>query len=159
MGSRSERPPPKTAEQYARQVMANKTFRSYSPQHGTQLEYNAPDGRTYLWYPGNAVVLEGRWRVEPDPHAPKLLETPPGSGNIVEGPPRFRRCYQYGSNTYNPVTGRRGGEWECQGVFSQGLGQPRGGDVFGLARRKTVPMVTTKQRYTYEELLAALRSR
>ena len=143
---------PETA--YASSI-AGKTYRSYSPQHGTQVEYLSPAGKAYLWYPGNRVVLAGDWRVEPDPHAPRFLEIPPGSGHVEEAPPRFQRCYRYGANTYNPVTGSSGATWECQGVFSAGLGEPMAGDVFGLATRSAPPFVMDKRAYRYGDLKAA----
>ncbi|HEX8662456.1 MAG TPA: hypothetical protein VF744_00330 [Beijerinckiaceae bacterium] len=147
----SERP--KTAAEWGRRFLANRTYRSYSPQHGTQIEYHAADGRAFLWYPGNAVILPGRWRAEEVPNAPKLWEEPPGSGNIVERT-LFRPCYRYGPDTYNPVTRHHGDTWECAGLF-QGLGEARDGDLFRLARGGPVPFVLAKQRYAYDELLAA----
>ncbi|MBV9078895.1 MAG: hypothetical protein JO048_15645 [Methylobacteriaceae bacterium] len=149
--------PQPDARAFASRV-GGKTYLSFSPQHGTQVEYLSSDGRAYLWYPGNQQVLAGQWRAEPDPFAPKFLESPIGSGNIYEAPPRFRLCYRYGPATYNPVTGSSGDKWECQGLF-QGLGEARPGDFFGLVRARAAPLVLSKQRYSFEELRALVRRR
>ena len=148
--------PPKTAAEYGRRFLFNKTVRHYSPQHGTQVEYHSADGRAFLWYPGNPMILRGQWRVEEVPNVPKLWEVPPGSGNIVERT-LFQPCYRYGANTYNPVTRNHGDKWECSGFFT-GFGEARGGDLFGLARGGAVPFVLGKQRHSYDELLAARKA-
>lgn len=66
-----------------------KTLLFYEPSHGNQLEYLDPNGRCYLWYPGNPIVLRGLWKAD--------------EGSIY---------FRYGINTYNPVTGVVGGTWE-----------------------------------------------
>jgi hypothetical protein len=148
--------PPKTAAEWGRRFRANKTVLHYSPQHGTQIEYHTADGRAFLWYPGNPIILPGQWRVEEVPNVPKLWEEPPGSGNIVERT-LFQPCYRYGPNTYNPVTRNTGDKWECSGFFT-GFGEARDGDLFRLARGGPVPFPLMKRRYTYDELLAAVKA-
>jgi len=149
----ASREPPKTAAEWGRRFIVNKTLRHYSPQHGTQVEYHTADGRAFLWYPGNAIIVAGEWRVEEMPNAPKLWEMPPGSGNIVERT-LFWPCYRYGPNTYNPVTRQHGDKWQCVGLLT-GIGEARDGDLFRLARGGPVPFVLMKRRYTYDELLEA----
>ena len=108
--------------------------------HGTQVEFLSKDGRTALWYPGNGIVLPGRWR---------LVGADPTTGfqdNI---------CFQYGANTYNPLTLNYGGNWECEGIaLYQGHVVERvAGDPFGLDKRGAVPFVLPRQRTTFAELL------
>jgi hypothetical protein len=93
------------------------TYKSYSRAHGTQIEYLASNGRAYLWYPGNTRVVPGRWKTDQDP-----------AGNVL-------MCFRYGANTYNPVTRRGGGDWECQSGIAHTLmaGEVRDGDPLGLA--------------------------
>ncbi|WP_166415770.1 hypothetical protein [Cochlodiniinecator piscidefendens] len=69
-------------------------------RHGTQYEYHAPDGTTYLWYPGNRSIVMGQWKVE---------RTRDGDNTL---------CYLYGSSSFNPVTRQYGGNWECRKITS-----------------------------------------
>ena len=62
--------------------------------HGTQIEYLAANGRTILWYPGNVSGVSGRWRLQMASYGLEM-------------------CFLYGEGGYNPVTGQRGGSWEC----------------------------------------------
>ncbi|MGC4024338.1 MAG: hypothetical protein QM744_03815 [Mesorhizobium sp.] len=73
--------------------LANTTTKVWNV-HGTQIEYLSPDGSTYLWYPGNAAVLPGRWKLQKQYYGSEI-------------------CFLYGSYTYNPVTRQTGGNWEC----------------------------------------------
>lgn len=34
--------------------------------HGIYVEYTAPDGRLFMWYPGNGGVVAGRWGISDD---------------------------------------------------------------------------------------------
>ena len=67
-----------------------KTLLFYEPSHGNQIELLDGDGRCYLWYPGNDIIVKGRWRID--------------ESNIY---------FQYGGDTFNPVTGVTGGRWEA----------------------------------------------
>jgi len=89
------------------------TLHFYEPSHGNQVEYLDPSGRCYLWYPGNPVVLVGRWRCD-----------------------ESRVYFQYGGNTYNPVTGVFGGRWEpCPiTLWSASIVEAAPGDILGLER-------------------------
>jgi hypothetical protein len=109
----------------------NKTRVSFGPGHGTQVSYMRSDGAVFLWYPGNRVVLRGDWRIQ--------------DGRV---------CFRYGANTYNPVTGRGGGGWECRpiGAFSRTTVDRVPGDVFGLTKRNTVPFVLAPDRTTIADL-------
>jgi hypothetical protein len=115
------------------QEVGNYTNMSKDPFHGTQVEYLSDDGRTYLWYPGNRSILQGRWKRE-------------GDG----------MCFAYGANTYNPATGQSGGGWECMPfrLFWGSIEQRMPGDILGLASRTEVPFVLEKRRTTLDKLLA-----
>lgn len=91
-----------------------KTLHFYGDSHGNQVEYLDPDGRCYLWYPGNTVVVVGRWRCD-----------------------ESRIYFRYGYNSYNPVTGVIGGQWEpCPvALWSLSIVEAVPGDILGLARR------------------------
>ena len=108
--------------------------------HGTQVEFLSRDGRTALWYPGNSVVLHGRWR---------LVGADAATGS------RDNICFQYGSNTYNPITLHSGGGWECESIaLYQGHVVERvAGDPFGLDKREGVPFTLPGQRTSFAELL------
>jgi hypothetical protein len=106
---------------------------SYDSGHGTQVEYLTGDGRAYLWYPGNTVVLSGRWKA---------------AGDDI--------CFAYSNGSYNPVTGKTGGGFECMphrlwwGVVDERMK----GDVLGLQGRKRVPFKLSPARTTLAKLVA-----
>lgn len=109
------------------------TMHSFSP-HGMQIEYHAPDGATYLWYPGNTGVVVGRWRVRT----------------------RGRRldvCYRYSSNSYNPITRQRGGSWECSPVHSQTLTNWVQGDPFDLESGEIPFRITDRRQHSLRRLM------
>ena len=91
-----------------------KTLHFYEDSHGNQVEYLDPDGRCYLWYPGNPVVLVGQWRCD-----------------------ESRIYFRYGSETYNPVTGVIGGQWESRptALWSASVVEAVPGDILELDRR------------------------
>lgn len=111
------------------------TNMTYEPSHGTQIEYLSPDGKAFLWYPGNARIVTGQWKLE---------------GADI--------CFAYGGNTYNPVTGTRGGAWECMSLRTQqrGLAERAEGDIFGLARRRQVPFTLDRDRTTLQQIATRL---
>lgn len=115
------------------QQLADHTHMSYSRDHGTQVAYLTANGRTFLWYPGNRVILSGRWKRE---------------GENV--------CFVYGENTYNPSTGTRGGNWECMpfNLYWRSVEQLMPGDILGLSRRTDAPFRLERGRTTLEKLLA-----
>lgn len=107
------------------------TFMHFGPGHGTQVEYLGPDGMSYLWYPGNRVVVPAPWKIRSS-----------------------QMCFRYPSRSYNPVTGERGGRWECNplSVYARTIVEQTRSDIFGLAKRKTVPFVLSPQRTTLSNL-------
>lgn len=127
----------------------NTTRISHDPSHGTQISYKTADGRTYLWYPGNAVVLQGEWRACEERFGFTI------KGSPTTTIPYGKICTKFGANTFNPATGSKGETWECEAASKsdQMLVESRPGDVFGLARRTAVPFVLGSDRTTFAELL------
>src|SRR5262249_25017042 len=135
--------------QQAIELRSNTTTLSYSPQHGTQVSYSADDGRIFLWYPGNPEILHGNWRTCEERMGSQLE-----SGERISIP-IGKVCFQYGPNTYNPVTGAVGDVWECSiaGRLEETLVERRRGDVLGLMKRASVPFVLPKEQTTINDLL------
>jgi len=102
-------------------------------QHGTQIEYLSEGGKAFLWYPGNASILEGRWKRQ---------------GADI--------CFAYGENTYNPATGHVGGGWECMpfDLYWRVVEERMPGDIFSLQGRGAVPFKLERRRTTLAKLLA-----
>src|SRR5690349_3582836 len=86
--------------------------------HGTQVEYLSPSGGAWLWYPGNAVIVPGKWK---------------RAGKDI--------CFAYTSGSYNPVTGHQGGGWECMEyrLWWWAIDERVQGDPLGLEGRTKVP--------------------
>lgn len=84
--------------------------------HGIYVEYTAPDGRLYMWYPGNFVTVGGAW-------------------GIVESYSPPRACFKY-YGAYHGVTGEFEPN-ECvpaaQTLSNAFVVDKRQGDVFGLS--------------------------
>ncbi|MEO0574338.1 MAG: hypothetical protein AAF004_02660 [Pseudomonadota bacterium] len=86
--------------------------------HGIYVEYTAPDGRLFMWYPGNMVTVGGTWGI-----------------SDAFSPPRA--CFRYFS-AYHGVTGEYEPN-ECV-TASQTLSEAyvidkRAGDVFELSTK------------------------
>jgi hypothetical protein len=113
------------------------TQMTYESQHGMQIEYLSEGGKAFLWYPGNRSILEGRWKRE---------------GREI--------CFAYGQNTFNPVTGHRGGSWECMpfNLYGSAVAERKRGDVFALEGRRSVPFRLDRKRTTLAQLLARVRA-
>jgi hypothetical protein len=126
--------PQKHAEpSYVAGFFAGKTITTFGASHGQQVSYLAPDGAVYLWYPGNAVILKGDWRVLSAEDTADIDDPLEGEyrGNINAA----SLCFKYGANTFNPVTRHTGSRYECgyyQLMFNT-TKEARTGDVFGLA--------------------------
>ena len=114
------------------------TFMSCTPVpgHGTQIEYYAPDGRAYLWYPGNSRAVRSRWKLQ-------------------RGNERYRLCSRYPSASYNPITREHGGNWQCEnlGSYASRIREIRQSDIFGL-ETGSVPWPLEKADTTFDKLLA-----
>jgi len=129
----------------AREYYVCKTRVSFSPGHGTQVSYMNSEGAIFLWYPGNTVVLPGRWRIEEV---------------TVAKQPHAALCFQYGANTYNPVTKERGSKWNClpADLWARTTVDRADGDVFGLRWRKAPPFSLSSERTTIADLQKRIRS-
>jgi hypothetical protein len=126
----------------ARQFFVCKTNMSFAAGHGTQVYYLRPDGTEFLWYPGNAGIVRAKWKIVAYP-----ISNKPGREYAS-------MCFQYGTNTYNPVTKQAGGNWECRLAHdkAQFVVDRVDGDVFGLALRQAVPFVLGRERTSIAEL-------
>ncbi|MDB5530841.1 MAG: hypothetical protein JWR51_3944 [Devosia sp.] len=122
-------------------IFANHTMMSYDSAHGTQVEFIASTGRTYLLYPGNTVIVKGSWRLD-----------------RTEKSDVFNICFRYPSNSSNPATGNAGGDWECQiaGFYLGALREIIPGDQLGLSRGSEVPFVLSRARTNFTSLLRKL---
>lgn len=90
----------------------NRTIVYYGGGHSVQVEYYSPKGRAYLWYPGNRRSVPGKWKI---------------SGSNI--------CFTYGTNTYNPVTKRKGrAAFRCSPITRHANSKKYAcsGDVFKL---------------------------
>jgi hypothetical protein len=133
-------------EAEARGIFVGKTRVTFMPGHGTQISYMRPDGAIFLWYPGNAVVLPGRWRIE----ARWAGGTPPAKEALL--------CFQYRPNTYNPVTQVLGGRQECvpARAMSRFIVDRADGDIFGLAGRSSAPFRLAREPTTIAAVKAQI---
>lgn len=80
--------------------------------HGFQVTYFETTDRVWLWYPGNRRALPGAWKLE--------------DADL---------CFNYGSNTYNPVTKQTGGGFRCGSLrlARNQIVSELSGDAFGIA--------------------------
>ncbi len=79
----------------------NTTYLSFSSAHGFQVNYLAPQGKAWLWYPRNRRGIAEEYKRD-----------------IVSG--REAICWRHPSNSYNPVTQKTGGAFACQSLaFTQ----------------------------------------
>lgn len=123
-------------------IIANETMMTYDPGHGTQVEYIAKNGKTYLLYPGNAKIVKGQWKLD-----------------RTANPNVFNLCFRYPSNSYNPVTKQAGGGWDCQpaGFYLMGVRDHLQGDVLGLSKSAQVPFVLEKRKTKLSDLMRKLK--
>jgi hypothetical protein len=111
----------------------------YENQHGYQVSYKGRNGDTYLWYPGNNVIVRGQWESR-------------AQGKII--------CFRHFTRGRNPVTGIVGTEWWCTSTENYEPSAFIAGDVFGLSRRKAVPhtLYRCKPPKVFEEQIRALKT-
>ncbi|MEP2781225.1 MAG: hypothetical protein ABJO67_20910 [Pseudoruegeria sp.] len=102
-----------------RRQLAGRTAKFDGPGHGTQIEFFRPNGKAYLWYPGNTVAVLSEWKIEAG-------ATSDASASI---------CFRYPNRSYNPVTQQFGGRWECRPstVFGRDMTALIQGDEFNLS--------------------------
>jgi hypothetical protein len=104
--------------------------------HGTQVEFHSKQGRVFLWYPMNTRLVTGQWEVRTNSA---------GKPNI---------CYKYQSNSFNPMTGQLGGDWECSATNWVRLGDAIQGDPFGLASGRLPFAIPDRGYYAPGRLMA-----
>jgi len=135
--------------------LGDRTILTHSAQHGTQVEYIAGNGETFLWYPGNDAILRGQFAVLWENASAEIDD--PREGRYRGQVKLNYVCFRYGGNTYNPATGHRGGGFEC-GTYAQQrmtMKETRKGDVFGLSTRGAAPFPLGREAQT----IAALQKR
>jgi hypothetical protein len=135
-----------SSSQKVRAYIANHTRMTSDQGHGTQVEYNAPDGMSYLWYPGNRVAVLGRWKVE-EGLAPDQVH------HFVH------LCYLYSVLTYDPVDNSRGGKWECIPAWYAMIRTKERipGNPFRLGNSVKIPFILSPQETNLAKLLAQAR--
>lgn len=114
-------------------LVSDKTVLTFGP-HGTQVEYHAPNGQAFLWYPGNTAVVSADWKIQLD-NRPENI------------------CWKYQTRSYNPLTGQPGGTWGCNNApsYKNDIAQILDGDPFDLASGR-VPYRMGKGAYDAEDL-------
>ncbi|WP_147405720.1 hypothetical protein [Cereibacter sphaeroides] len=105
------------------------TVATDSVGNGIQIEYFAPDGRSYLWYPGNRTVVPAQYRYG------LVIPNDGSTGRIATIE------FLYPANSVD-MLGRRGGKWESRGISDYRIYvmASQEGDVFNLSSGK-VPYV------------------
>ncbi len=125
----------------AREFFNCKTRMSFMQGHGTQVTFTAPDGKVFLWYPGNRVVLSGQWEVR---------------SRVPESTPTIYAeiCFRYGANTYNPVTGAAGNTWKCMSAdwLANLTTDSADGDLFNLRQRPVPAFVLSREKTSLKQL-------
>jgi hypothetical protein len=115
--------------------------------HGTQIEYLAADGRAFLWYPGNKVVLSGNWRTETEPRT--VTDRSKERHFTVAS-----LCFRYKTTRINPQTGESGANWSCTPslFYLRRKKEEVTGDVFGLSRQGAPPFILDREATTLDAL-------
>lgn len=145
----------KFTEAQARAALSDKTHLSLSSAHGPQIEYSSADGRVYLWYPGNKVILPGTWEVK----SAKYTKRTTRGDKVTEFVGSLAmNCYRYGRNTYNPVTRSLGSRPECEvaGKANAANVEVADGDIFGLSQRSEAPFVLTRDIESFAQVRARI---
>lgn len=73
------------------------TYLSFSRAHGFQVNYLGPNGKAWLWYPGNPRGVPEEYKRD-----------------VISGQDAI--CWRHPSNSYNPVTRTRGGSFACESL-------------------------------------------
>jgi hypothetical protein len=127
----------------AREFLSCKTRMSFMQGHGTQVSFTAPDGKVFLWYPGNRVVLSGQWEV-------RLRAISSRSTLSIYA----EICFRYGTNTFNPVTGTAGNTWGCMpaDLLASLTTDSADGDLFNLHQRPVPAFVLSPEKTSLKQL-------
>ncbi|WP_186421209.1 hypothetical protein [Bosea sp. CS1GBMeth4] len=132
----------------------DRTVLTHSPRHGTQIEYIAANGDSFLWYPGNEAILRGSFAVLWENASAEIDD--PQDGRYRGQVKLSYVCFRYGANSADPASARRGG-FTCGSYARQRetVKETRKGDVFGLATRSSAPFPLGREAQT----IAALQKR
>jgi hypothetical protein len=144
-----------------RAFKTDRTTTTWSAGYGLQISYTSPDGRVYLWYPGNNVILQGEWKVEPSTGLTgNVVIVEDGEQSVVRPIDSAQVCFKYGANTVDGVSRSPGGRFSCQGfAYFKGVQREnRKGDVFGLMGRSQAPFVLPKDENKIANILKKMKS-
>lgn len=136
-GCTSQSTPPNVTVSQEPIKYSGKTIIFHERSHGTQIEYFSSKGQAFLWYPGSKVLVTGSWKVH---------------GKSV--------CFRYGANTYNPVTKRSGGRWQCvpSAVHRFSAKSTCAGNPFNLSSG-AVPFQLSKEAYKSPKIVNTCNGR
>lgn len=106
-----------------------------TPGPGTQVEYLGPDGRTYLWFPGNRRLVTGHWIVR------RWRE-------------KYEICFSYGRASRHFITGKTGNNLSCDLLsnYAESIAEIRQEDSFSLSTG-ALPFVLKRDQTTIDALL------
>jgi hypothetical protein len=141
--------------------MTDRTKTTWSIGYGLQVAYTAPDGRVFLWYPGNSVILQGEWKVElANALTGGVVVIEDGEQSVFRPIESAQVCFKYGVNTVDAVSRSPGGRFSCQGFgYFKGVNREnRKGDVFGLMTRSQAPFVLSKDEDKIANLLKKMKT-
>lgn len=100
-----------------------------------QIEYHRPDGRAFLWFPGNRSILTGQWDIRRSPFGP--------------GP---YRCYRYDTSTNRKPFGSPDDGATCIFIDPQKERYWFVGDPYKLSTRG-LPFVMRRGPDAYSEVI------
>lgn len=131
----------------ARAFFVDRTRVTSAGHLGSQISYMAPDGTAYLWFPGNAVILRGRWTMRNT-----------GGYAAYAGRPvaRMSVCFDYGPGSVNAFDGGAGERCIPADPLARLTRERADGDVFGLQQRREAPFVLPPKATTIAEVRARL---
>jgi hypothetical protein len=116
-------------------ITENVTLRHFDEEyHGNQIEYNTIDGKTFLWYPNNKLLVVGHYKIKEN----KII------------------CFNYNGKVKNHITGEIGGVWNCQEIISyfNRIKEFKNSNVFNFYEDKKIPYVLNRfPEETIESLL------
>lgn len=113
------------------------TVVTHTSAQGTQVEYFARGGKSYLLYPGAKTVVPGKW----------MLTI---SGNIMPN----GLCLDYGGNDHKSALFTMDG-YACMDFrrYFAGVTDRARGDVFGLAKSSKAPIALSKKKASIKALM------
>jgi hypothetical protein len=124
-------------------ALSGNTVVSYNASFGAQVEYHAPDGKTYFWYQGFPGLVTGKWKVE-------KMDT--RDCKVVSGKKVCRKiaivCYKYKRNPVNPALNKTDKKFDCQmwGLNANYVVEIGKGDIFNLVSGQIPFVLPNKKR-------------